>query len=78
MTEKIKVKLNVALLNYRQGETITLEAKDGVPINKYWARRIKDSVIDNCITILTDLTDNPEVIKAEKFETEIKHKKEKK
>ena len=37
----------------KPGGTIDLEAdRDGIPLNKEWRRRVKDSKIDNCVSIV--------------------------
>jgi hypothetical protein len=51
----IKIKLNMNLLNYLKGTILTLtNGCKGTKLTSFWKKRIKDSKIDNCITILKD------------------------
>lgn len=38
-------------LGVKPGTTMTVEVKNGVPINREWRNRFKDAPIDGCITI---------------------------
>lgn len=40
-----------ATLGVKAGDKVDVECKGGVPINREWRNRFKDSVIDNCITL---------------------------
>lgn len=43
-------KLNKDLKDKKTGEILNLKVdKNGVPIEQYWRRRLKDSKIDNCM-----------------------------
>lgn len=33
------------------GETVKVEAKGGVPVERYWRDRLKDSEIDGCVEL---------------------------
>ena len=48
-----KVKLNVDLNGLRKGTILNIGSKQ-LPMTSYWNRRIKDSKIDNCLTIIED------------------------
>jgi hypothetical protein len=51
----IKLRLNTDLLKHKAGAVIKLESdNDGNPLDSFWARRIKDSEIDNCVEIITE------------------------
>ncbi len=51
--KKIKVKLNQNLLGFKKNQVITLTQNNyGVKITPYWNKRLKDSVIDNCLEIV--------------------------
>ena len=39
-----------------KGSTIEVADIDGVPTDKFWRDRIKDSAIDNCVEIVTTQT----------------------
>ena len=57
----IKLKLNKAMAGYEPGHTVTIQADScGVPLEKFWRRRLKDAKIDNCV----------EVVKASKHKQE--------
>jgi hypothetical protein len=46
----IKVKLNVRLGGYEEGAIVTLQTDGaGVPIEKFWRRRLRDAETDNCM-----------------------------
>lgn len=52
---KVKIK-NAALaktLNLKLDDTVDVECKNGVPINREWRNRIKDAKFDKCVTIIT-------------------------
>ena len=51
----IKLKLNVDLLNNKKDSILSLETDiDGNIINSFWARRLKDSEVDNCVEIIQE------------------------
>jgi len=51
----MKIKLNVSLKGYAKDSIIDIDADTkGNPIDLYWARRLEDSQIDNCIEVITD------------------------
>jgi len=49
---KLKLSINKDFLQYKKGSVITIDAKDGIPISKFWRDRLKDSEIDNCVSIV--------------------------
>jgi hypothetical protein len=56
MIKIIKVKLNIDMLDYPAGSILTLinqkYSDDGIFLSSYFRKRIKDSKLDNCLTIL--------------------------
>lgn len=55
MSRQIKIKLNLALKNFPAGKEMFLAVdKKGVPTDSYWARRLKDAELDNCIEIIRE------------------------
>jgi len=51
----MKLKLNTSLAGYEAGRTIEIACdSEGVPLNKFWRRRLKDATIDNCVSIITE------------------------
>jgi len=46
--KEIKLLINKPLKNYKVGKVIILKQ----PLNAYWQNRIKDSKIDNCVSIV--------------------------
>ncbi len=40
-----------AILGIKAGNNIDVKCKNGVPVNKEWRNRFKDTAIDNCISI---------------------------
>lgn len=51
-----KVKLNVDLMGLRKGTILNIGSKQ-TPRTAYWTRRIKDSKIDNCLTLLDEVAE---------------------
>lgn len=49
----IKVMLNVTLLGIPKGSVITLGTKK-YPLSGFWGRRLRDSKIDHCLTIIDE------------------------
>lgn len=50
----MKLKLNRNLALYEAGDIVEVEAVDGVPVNGYWRKRLKDSQFDNCVEIIEE------------------------
>ena len=50
----MKLKLNKNLALYEAGDVVDVEAVDGVPINSYWRKRLKDSQFDNCVEVIEE------------------------
>ena len=49
----IKLKLNQAMQGFEAGRVVPVQADEqGVPLEKFWRRRLKDSQIDNCVEIV--------------------------
>lgn len=49
----IKLKLNMAMAGYEAGRTVTVQTDaSGVPLEKFWRRRLKDATIDNCVEVI--------------------------
>lgn len=49
----IKLKLNHRMLGYEAGREVAIQTdKDGVPLDKFWRRRLKDAGIDNCVEVV--------------------------
>lgn len=46
----LKIKLNLALNGRKAGDIIELSCDEhGIPLEKFWRDRLKDSEIDNCV-----------------------------
>jgi len=51
----IKLKLNTDLLNHKVGTVLSLPTDEEENIlDSFWARRLKDSAIDNCVEIVKE------------------------
>lgn len=49
----LMLKLNVALRGHRAGEIIRLRTdNNGIMLDTYWRRRLKDAEIDGCVEIM--------------------------
>jgi hypothetical protein len=51
-TEYIRLKLNTDLAGCKKNQVITLKAKNGIPLDRYWRKRLLDSIHDQCVEIL--------------------------
>lgn len=64
----ITLKINIAMNGHKIGDKISLETDvDGNIINSFWARRLADAAIDNCVEVVL-----PEVEIGEKSKKGIK------
>lgn len=54
MKVKINNKALAKTLNLKLDDTVDVECKNGVPINREWRNRIKDAKIDKCVIIIKD------------------------
>lgn len=51
----IKLRLNTDLLGHKSGAIIKIESDSkGDPLDSFWARRLKDSVLDGCVEVVTE------------------------
>ena len=48
----MKLKLNINFSGYKKGTIIRVNAIDGIPVEKFWRDRLKDSAIDKCVEIV--------------------------
>lgn len=52
----IRIKLNIDLKKVLRGTVLTLQLDPwGNVKDKFWRRRIRDSVIDGCVEVLTEV-----------------------
>lgn len=55
MSKKIVIQVNFNCGRIKKGERITIDAdENGIPLNKFWRRRLSDSAIDQCIEVIND------------------------
>lgn len=59
--EKKDVRINVNLLTFKAGQVIKLKFRKGVPVDRFWRRRLQDAKIDNCIEVVEDTKPGKEV-----------------
>jgi len=49
----MRLKLNQPMAGYEAGHTVTIQTDScGVPLEKFWRRRLKDAKIDNCVEVV--------------------------
>ena len=49
----IKFKLNTPMAGYEAGREVAVQTDEaGVPLEKFWRRRIRDAKIDNCVEVV--------------------------
>lgn len=54
MNKTIKLKVNANIHGYYKGDTVIVKVdSNGVPLDINWRRRLKDSMIDNCVEIIS-------------------------
>jgi hypothetical protein len=52
---KLKINTKISLGKVLPGAVISVPCDDdNVPLDRYWRKRLIDSAIDNCITVLMD------------------------
>lgn len=61
----VELKINVNLPGHAKGTTIKIASIDGIPTDKYWRDRIKDSDIDGCVSVVQKKTTKPKTSGAE-------------
>jgi hypothetical protein len=52
--DRIKIKVNHGIPGYASGVVVEIEARDGVPTDENWRRRISDAETDGCCELVTD------------------------
>lgn len=50
--KKLQILINKTFMQYQEGSIITVNAEKGIPLEKFWRDRLKDSEIDNCVSIV--------------------------
>lgn len=54
--QKIKLLIKKDLNGIKAGKNIVLNATaDGLPVDMYWRRRLKDSFFDNCLEVVKEI-----------------------
>jgi len=49
----MKIKLNMPMAGYGVGRELTIRTDSaGVPLDKFWRRRLRDAKIDNCLEVV--------------------------
>jgi len=46
------IKLNTPLRGLPAGHIVKVKCKDGLLLDQYWRRRLKDAAIDGCVEII--------------------------
>ena len=50
---RLKVNFNIKNKNIRVGDIVQIEIDtNGIPLDQFWRRRLKDSKLDNCVEII--------------------------
>lgn len=59
MTKKLKIQVNINIGKIKKGSQIMIDVdNEGIPLDKFWRKRLKDSAIDNCIQVISADSDN--------------------
>jgi hypothetical protein len=57
----MKLKVNVSLRGAPAGSVILIQTdNDGIPLDRYWRRRLVDAKIDNCVEVVSESGTVPE------------------
>lgn len=52
MPKKVSYTVNKAMPGFKAGSVVTVEVDaNGVPVDQFWRRRVRDAKIDNCISL---------------------------
>ena len=52
-----QIKINKDISNYKKGETLAIKVDScGIPIERYWRDRLKESKVDSCISFVESLS----------------------
>ena len=46
------IRLNQSFKGLPVGSELSIDSVGGIPVDSFWRKRLKDSVIDNCIEIV--------------------------
>lgn len=58
-SNKLKLKLNVDMHGLKAGKVLELDVdSDGVLLDRFWRRRLQDSAMDNCVSVVIE-TEEP-------------------
>lgn len=52
MKDLLKIRVNKKFGSYEAGAIIKVQHNKGIPVDKYWRDRIKDSEFDDCVTVI--------------------------
>lgn len=50
--KKIRLLINFDFAEYKKGTEFEVKTKDGIILDPFWRARLKDSEIDNCVSIV--------------------------
>ena len=50
--ERMEIKINFTFGRYKKGQIVTVPSIGEMPAEKYWRDRIRDSKIDQCVSIV--------------------------
>ena len=67
MSKNIMIKIKKAVRGYPVDATVRVRVdKDGIPVDVYWRRRLKDAESDNCIEVMKAEKPKKKPVKTEK------------
>ncbi len=52
MKGQLPIKINKNFGSYKAGTIIKVRQQNGIPLDEYWRKRIRDSEIDDCVTVI--------------------------
>ena len=48
----MKLKVNIPMNGKKEGDIVVVKTKGGIIIDKFWRKRLQDSKLDNCVSIV--------------------------
>lgn len=50
--ETKQLKVNTPLRGFKAGQVVPVKTQDGIILDPYWRRRLKDATIDKCVELV--------------------------
>jgi hypothetical protein len=50
----MQIKINQNFAGHKEGDIIEIQSHQGIPLENFWRRRLRDSAIDGCCEIVKE------------------------